>query len=351
MNHRQILRVTLAVYLLLLLIPTAAAEAVLSVRVAVESQLPEVREQALKQAMAQVLVRLTGRDDVVETEAVELLERPGRYLQRYQYESQPGQQLILLLQFDSVAIRRALAAHGVETWRQDRPPVLVWLAVEQQGRRLLVGGEEGAQWRAQLQAAAARRGVQLLFPLMDSEDRQRISSTDVFGGFTERIQQASERYGAAVMLVGRVHPQGGGWTARWALSGVNAASWTAPAANLNDLLDAAAAELAGQLLPSYAMLATAKTETQQLVIEVQGVRTLRDYDRLERRLRGTPGVEAVRPLRLEPNAVTMQLTLAVTPERVLSALNQERSLLPLPVLPDHFGEEQEPQAVIFRLAL
>lgn len=349
MNHRQLLRVSLGICLLLLLLSTAAAEAVLSVRVAVDSQLPEVREQALKQAMGQVLLRLTGRDDIAETPAASLLERPRRYLQRYQYEEQPGQQLMLLMQFDGMAVRRALATHGIETWRTDQPAVLVWLAVEQGGGRVLVGGEEGAGLRAQLQAAAARRGVQLLFPLMDSEDRQKVSSTDIFGGFTERIHQASERYGAAAMLVGRVHPQGGGWAGRWILSGADSMTWHMNAATQGELLDAAASELAARLRGRYAVLPGAGVEAQQLVLEVQGISTLRDYDRLERRLRGLSGVKSLRPLQLEPEAVAVQLTLEAPPERVLNLIDHDRSLVRLPALNEDAEAELGLQPPVFRL--
>lgn len=350
MNRCQILRVFLGISLLCLLLPPAMAEAVLSVRVAVESQAPEVREQALKEAMAQVLLRLTGQDDVAGQEAAALLERPGRYLQRYQYETQAGQQLMLLMQFDGMALRRALAVQGVETWSPDRPAVLVWLAVEQGGRRFLVGGEDGAEIRAQLQAAASRRGVQLLFPLMDSEDRQQISSSDVFGGFTDRIHQASERYGSSPVLLGRLHPQGGGWAARWNLTGAGSITWGMSAASQDQLLDAAAAELAQRLRGSYAVLPTAQAGAQRLVIEVQGVSTLRDYDRLERRLRRVWGVTDLRPLRLEPEAVALQLALEAPAERVLSLLSQDRALVRLPALAEDAEGERGPQAHVFRLA-
>lgn len=350
MNQRQILLALLGTCLLLALLPAFAADRALSVRLPVESQLPEVREQAMRQGLSQVLLRLTGRDDIAETEAAALLERPGRYLQRYQYETEAGQRLMLLMQFDGQAVRRALAELGIETWRAERPPVLVWLAVEQPGGRVLVGGEEGVGLRAQLQAAATRRGVQLLFPLMDSEDRQRISSTDVFGGFIERIQQASERYGAAVILTGRMHPQSGGWAARWILSGVDAMSWNMSALSQEELLDAAAAELARRLRARYAMLPGAGAEIQQLVIEVQGVSTLRDYTRLERRLREVLGVTGLRPLRLEPNAVALQLMLDAPPQRVLGLLERDRLLVHLPVLDSEADAAPGSQVPVYRLA-
>ncbi|MBA3564558.1 MAG: DUF2066 domain-containing protein [Gammaproteobacteria bacterium] len=45
--------------------------------------------------------------------------------------------------------------------------------------------------------------VQLVLPLLDSEDLARVSFSDVWGGFDEAILAASERYGADAVLVGR----------------------------------------------------------------------------------------------------------------------------------------------------
>lgn len=347
MSHHRKLSALVALFLLFALSTAGAADSALTIRIPVESQQPEVREQAVTRAMAQLLIRLTGRDDASQAEAAApLLEQPGRFLQRYQYESQPGQQLILSMLFDAGAIRRALAERGMPTWRADRPPVLVWLALEQGGRRLLVGSEDGAEVRAQLQEAAARRGVLLLFPLMDSEDQQRISHADVFGGFTDRVRLATERYGTPLMVMGRMYRDGGGWVARWTLSG-NAmqSAWITSGASGAEALDAAAAELAVRLATRYAVIPSAADALQQLKIRVVGVGSLRDYDRLERRLRAVNGIAEVRTLGLEPDTVTLQLTLQAAPSRVLALLSQDRQLIPL-ILPEIDSGQQVPE---FRL--
>lgn len=347
MSHHRKLSALVALLLTFALSAAGAAETAVSIRIPVESQHPEIREQAVTKAMAQLLIRLTGRDDASQAEAaVPLLEQPGRFLQRYQYESQPGQQLILSMQFDAAAIRRALAERGMPTWRADRPPVLVWLALEQGGRRLLVGGEDGGEVRAQLQEAAARRGVLLLFPLMDSEDQQRIGHADVFGGFTDRVRVATERYGTPLMVMGRMYRDGGGWVARWNLSGNAMQSvWTTSGSSGAETLEAAAAELAARLSARYAVIPSAADAQQQLSIRVIGVSTLRDYDRLERRLQAISGITEVRTLALEPDAVTLQLALQAAPSRVLALLRQDRQLVPL-ALPEFEGGQQAPE---FRL--
>jgi hypothetical protein len=350
MIKRQILPILLGILLLQPMLP-AAAETTLSVRLPVESQQAGLREQAVRAAMEQVLVRLTGQEGIAAAAAVEpLLQQSGRFMQRYQYEMQDGQQLVLSMQFDGAAIRRALAARGIASWQQDRPPVLVWLALEQQGRRVLVGGEDGTEARALLQAAAAKRGLLLLFPLMDSEDQQRISPADVFGGFRERAIAAGERYGATQMVMGRMYREGSGWVARWSSSGVGDAGWSSGGATPEDVLNAAAAELAARMASRYAVLPSADEADRRLRIQVSGVSSLRDFDLLQRHLRSLGGVAVVQPLGLEPDTVILQLLLQTTPERVLAALGQDRLLASVRGLNDATDPGQEGALIpLFRL--
>lgn len=337
--------------LLLFAAPVVVAETTLSVRLPVDGQQAEAREQAMSAAMEQVLVRLTGQEGITQSAAAEaLLQRPERFMQRYQYELEAEGQLVLSMQFDGAAIRQVLAMEGVASWQPDRPPVLVWLALEQQGRRVLVGGEDGIEARALLQTAAAKRGVLLLFPLMDSEDQQRISPADVFGGFNERAIVAGERYGASLMAMGRMYREGSGWAARWSLSGMNDGGWNLRGATQDEVLDAVAAELATRLASQYAALPSANEADRRLRIQVSGVSSLRDFDHLQRHLRGLGGVVAVQPLSLEPDIVTLQLLLQTAPDRVLAALGQDRLLTSVHALDEATGSEQEAVLIpMFRL--
>src|SRR5690606_21943087 len=139
---------------------------------------------------------------------------------------------------------------------------------------------------------------------------------------------------------------GGGWVARWTLSG-NAmqSAWITSGASGAEALDAAAAELAVRLATRYAVIPSAADALQQLKIRVVGVGSLRDYDRLERRLRAVNGIAEVRTLGLEPDTVTLQLTLQAAPSRVLALLSQDRQLIPL-ILPEIDSGQQVPE---FRL--
>jgi hypothetical protein len=297
------------------------------VRVAVENQQPDAREAALRQALEQMLVRLTGRDEIVSEPAVaELLKAPGRFVQRYRYETGP-EGLRLVAQFDAPALRRTLAAQQVPVWEEGRAPVLVWLAVERAGQRLLIGADEAPELRAHLEAAAQRRGVRLMFPLLDAEDRRQAGFTDVFGGFRERVQTASARYGTPLVLIGRAHQEAGEWLTRWSLSSEGGDSaWLSSAPALDLALERGVRELAARLAKEQTVTPISGVAGADLMLRVAEVRNVQDYARLQNYLRSVAGVQAVIPVLVEADTVVLRLELETAPARVLRNLESGRTL-------------------------
>ena len=96
------------------------------------------RSPAIKQALIQVLVKLTGDRNIRDSSDIApLIERPERFVQQFRYrqvedqEEQNVQSTELLVQFDENALNEGLRGYGLTIWGQERPSVLVWLAHEQ----------------------------------------------------------------------------------------------------------------------------------------------------------------------------------------------------------------------------
>lgn len=215
---------------LFLLLCCIAAQAVTktdiyTVTLPVPDQSAEARAAAVTEAFEQVLVKMTGQRDVAaRPEAQALLASPGRYLAAFRYEqktvtdpetNESRAQTLLQTRFDAQAMARAVREAGLPLWGDERPATLVWLALEDGRQRVLLSAgladdaadepaSFGAEALSALQAAAEARGVPLILPLLDSQDRAQVAYADVAGGFVERVLAASERYGADAVLVGRV---------------------------------------------------------------------------------------------------------------------------------------------------
>ncbi|MDX1508109.1 MAG: DUF2066 domain-containing protein, partial [Woeseiaceae bacterium] len=63
--------------------------------------------------------------------------------------------------------------------------------------------------RERMLTFADSRGLPVAFPLLDSEDMGNVTFSDIWGGFDERVLEASERYDVRSVLIGRVRAAGG----------------------------------------------------------------------------------------------------------------------------------------------
>lgn len=201
-------------------LPTWAADDLYTVTVPLDPQATqdqEARNLAEREALDSVLIRVTGSEDVDHVaELAEIFPNPSRYILRFR----PGPDDTLEVSFDGKAIEQVLRQTRHTIWGGDRPLTLVWLAVDWgDGEREIIGVDSGRQapdatrsidrhglLRERVQETAERRGIPVLFPLLDIEDRQNIGFGDIWGGFDDRLIEASRRYGASSILVGRVRP-------------------------------------------------------------------------------------------------------------------------------------------------
>jgi hypothetical protein len=255
--------------------------------VVVSNQSPAERSQAFGTALAEVLVRVAGRNDVLATDSARsLLEDPRKLVQQYRYYTRPDSQppvLVMWVRFDETGIRQGLQQQGLSYWGKERPDTLVWLAVEDRGRRYVVAAGDDSDVRQQIELAARQRGVPIVFPLMDLEDQSRVRFTDIWGGFFDSVLQASERYSPQAVLIGRLNRSvSGGWSSRWHLQvGGTPSAWTDSRKDLALLSQQGIDDAADILASTYAVTAGGNAGNNRVTIEVGGVDSLADYARID----------------------------------------------------------------------
>jgi hypothetical protein len=186
-----------------------------------------VRGAATEAALARVLVRVTGRRGAPLDPLLQpLLKDASRYTNSYGVDRQGRPQV----SFIATRIDQALDELNMPVWGPERPLTLLWIAVDDGvgGRALLPANELGADIspqmaqlltmiRTELTDVADERGLPIAFPLIDLEDLNAASFTDVWGGFDDRVARASARYRADAILIGRVRPAFGGYDVQWLL--------------------------------------------------------------------------------------------------------------------------------------
>jgi hypothetical protein len=291
----------------------------------------QARDAALGAALEQVLVRLTGSRKALRTgNASGLLDNPDRFVEQFRFGETPAddgeRQLRFWVQFDGVSLARELRERELPYWGAERPDVLVWLAVDDRGRRFLVSEAGARELGVAVGDAARRYGLPLTLPLLDLEDQRQVGFADVWGGFVDRVNAASQRYRPQVVLTGRVDraSAAGDWRVEWqAQDQAERRDGRAHGPTAEAALDAAMAQVAVWLAQRYAMVATA-TGTRALVVD--NVRSLDDYARVSAYLASLSPVERVDVGRVSGDRVEFSLALSADESSLLKLIALGRTL-------------------------
>ncbi len=313
--------------LLLGLAGAAAAADLYTAQVELDSREAAERSAAAEAGLEQVIGRLVGAYGGLGADhpAAGLLEAPERFLAGFQYERLDGEALAVALRFDREALRSALGEREVAVWGRHRPPLLNWLAVELDGQRRILGpGADGPRGRivARLRAGAERRALPLRFPALDLQDRRALGYVDVWGGFDERIREASARYGEGPVLAAglrRLGPEA--WQGRWLLlaDGAVIAEHESGPAGLGEAIQAGLDAVGRRLTERLAAVPGAHAG-ERLPIAVLGIEDVADYLGALRHLEQARGVTRVAIRRVDGDRVTARLTVDRSPARVAEAL-------------------------------
>ncbi|MCG9722599.1 DUF2066 domain-containing protein [Shewanella sp. Isolate7] len=165
-----------------------------AIKIADRSQ--QVKNQALRQAMEEVVLKNTGdRMALSEPLVAQAIAQPTAYIRQFGYQEQDGEQY-LQASFDHSKIISLLREAKLPVWGNQRPLTLLWLAQENEGKRELLNDASVLESRSQIANLSQSRGVPMLLPMMDLDDAMAISVTDVRGMFADNVAKASQRYGS-----------------------------------------------------------------------------------------------------------------------------------------------------------
>ncbi len=320
------------------------AEELYETQVPVSGQQDRERARALRVAFEQVLLKVTGHRDTAQAPAVEsALRQPMGYVQQFRYlpladdgtgerMREDGYRELLRVSFDVNAVNQMLQAAGVPLWGRTRPVTLMWLAVEDQGGRWLLGGDIRPDFRDATERAARARGIPVLLPLMDLEDRRELHFTDVWGNFQDSLLRASARYQPGAVLVGRLlHGPDGGWTGRWSLyHDGNVDHWSVGGDGWNELLASGIDGAADLLATRHARVITPDGH-QFIDIVITEIRDIAGYERAMKYLRELDPVERLQVVGLEADRVRFRLALSGDSDTLVRLIGFGSALVPIPV--------------------
>lgn len=301
------------------------------------SESETARNQAFSRALRAVIVKLTGGDEALAVPGVDAaLISASDYVEGVSYATlevgtAASEQRLITVDFAPALIDSLLARLGVPVWNSNRPSVLVWIALQSsEGERRLMTPESDPGLVAALEAFARGRGLPLIFPVLDVEDRRALPETDLWDLREEAIFLASARYGADSILAGRIQ-----MTPNSELVGL----WQFQFQGESQIFDGFDTEVSAYAeaplrrvatqLASYFSLPSVSGFEQRVRLRVDGIRSLEDYAGLIGYVEDLGVVAGYRLASLEAERLEIELQVQGDSRRLGELIALDRDLLPI----------------------
>lgn len=299
------------------------------------------RQKAFRRAFEQVLTKVSGKRTLPKHPVVtQALSRPARYVAQFRYYSElepttgygepPTRALQLWTQFDAAAVDALLRDANVPVWGKARPSVLLWFALEEAIGPVVLGADGSNRLTAILEDVAAQRGLPLILPLLDLEDRARLSESNLWGGFEEDILAASRRYQSEAVLVGRAYRLlSNQWETRWSLflAGTSR-DWSSRGDAIEPLLEEGIHQAAGYIAKRFLAVGNS-TAADGMALVVGGINSLRDYANILSYLQTLEVVKTVQVEKLQGDRVWFLVNVRGGASAMRDVLALNRKLIPV----------------------
>lgn len=298
---------------------------------AVKDQSQRSLQLAFSQALGQVLVKLSGNNDVKTLPIVRSSFRQAKnYVTQYSYykEKQGDEsRLMLNVAFDQAALKQLLEQANQPVWSADRPTILIWIDDGSSlGHGVISTSRIDGTFQA-LKKAAEQRGVNIIFPMMDLQDQHALPA--VAGALLSDTQLATiaERYGADAVLTGYAMKwQNNQWQGRWQLmSKQQPFIWQDMQPTENQLMNMVMNKAIDVIVNQYAML-TNLQDKNTVSLEIDNVADLVAYTKVLQLLKQQDRVDDVNVGNMNGASLFLEVSIHGTRNDFITALNKNKQL-------------------------
>lgn len=324
-------------------------------RIAVANESETERNRAFREALVAVITKVTGSSKWLEIPAVEFaLGQAQGFVEAVSYASEllpvldtsttnpgtsttlpPGasalEQRYVNVTFAAERVNELLINANVPIWDSNRPSVLVWMVLQDaNGDRRLLTTEADAEIVNLIRRFAEERGVPVIFPVLDFEDRRSLPVASLWNLDETAIVTASARYGADSILSGRL---------LFAASGELVGLWQFIFQSQATIFDGLESDLQTYLhkplervteqLSSYFAIVPVETDQSTVRLRVEGIDNLQAYAALLNYVRNLGLVRSVTMTSLDGSRLELDLGLQGDTQQLLEVIALDRDLLPI----------------------
>lgn len=330
---RQVVAIALAA-LLPALSHAVVVDDLYTAEVSVSDHTQQALSIASRDALSEVLVKVSGSVDVLENPSIaSAVKRSRSYVQQYAYSRDEGAsgELFARFEFDRSVVSKLVTEAGVPFWTANRPSVLVWMIIETPDGREFLNFDTAPEVMAELTAEFARRGVPVQFPLYDLNDAAIMTTESLWQLTESTLQFASTRYRASNILAGRlVRLSDGRWVGDWSyLFEASRIDRSIPVGPPTVFLQSGVSLVAQEMSSRYAV-ASSPDVTTGVTMRVSGVSTYSEYARIVSWLEEVELIEYANVETISADEIQLNLVAQADAKQLAAIIELNEHLLLVP---------------------
>jgi len=312
----------------------AVVQGLNSAEVSVADQSSRELSEASREALSQVLVKFTGSEEVLLNPVIRnVLGNARSHLQQYGYRTDEAGELLARFEFDASWVTDLVVDAGEPLWTANRPNVLIWLVVEQEGVRQFASLENHPEIFDDLVEEFEIRGVPVKFPLYDLLDSAALDVSQAWRLERPALEAASRRYGLEHVLAGRlVVLSSGEWVGDWSyLNDTGRIDRTVSALDARLYFRQGASMLAEAMAERFAVVPTRGTD-EDVLLYIDGVTSYADYAGIVTSLERLELMQHANVETIQGDRIALRLTTRANAGQLASQIELDARFQPEPMI-------------------
>ena len=257
-----------------------AADEFFAEAVAVEDRSSGELARAAGDALTRVFVRVSGDEQILDEVAFnEAVQNAQSHVLLYSYQDGQDGGTRIFFEFDDAFVRSLFRDHSILYWEQRRPPLVIWLALDEPFSRRFAARSDDVELLAPSLERMELRGVEVRFPLLDLADSAALSVNAIWERDFDQVRRASARYGTEHALVGRwIDLSDGSKLVDWYYVGPKQSeNLQLRATELSDIWDRGIDLAVDAMRDSLAVTLQQFEMSEAIAVSVKGVKSYADY--------------------------------------------------------------------------
>ena len=257
-----------------------AADEFFAEAVAVEDRSAGELARAAGDALTRVFVRVSGDEQILDEAAFnEAVQNAQSHVLLYSYQDDQDGGTRVFFEFDDAFVRSVFRDHSILYWEQRRPPLVIWLALDEPFSRRFAARSDDVELLAPSLERMELRGVEVRFPLLDLADSAALSVNAIWERDFDQVRRASARYGTEHALVGRwIDLSDGSKLVDWYYVGPEQSeNLQFRATELSDIWDRGVDLAVDAMRDSLAVTLQQFEMSEAIAVSVKGVKSYADY--------------------------------------------------------------------------